>query len=130
MYLASNPPGQGQLLNSAILTSVGQAQSNGTQRIVAVGGNDQSQTGRIPVKVEPIESGTDHDVKCDAHPSASFSSTSASELGTDSDYEPPQTGQSLQIAIKPEPISGNEDLYGICIWRFIALVRFLYLAPC
>ena len=82
MYLASNPPGQGQLLNSAILTSVGQAQSNGTQRIVAVGGNDQSQTGRIPVKVEPIESGTDHDVKCDAHPSASFSSTSASELGT------------------------------------------------
>ena len=112
VYLASNPPGQGQLLNSAILTSVGQAQSNGAvnQRIVAVGGNDGSRDAARPIKVEPVDSCAEHDVKFDGD-RASTSSTSASELGTDVGEESGRQASALQhqqIVIKQEQITGTQ----------------------
>ena len=107
VYLASNQPGHGQLLNSVpILTSVGQGQSNGgmNQRIVAVGGNHQSKS--YPVKIEPVDGGTEQGADSNAS-----RSTSASELGTDvseeNGHEAPET-RSEQLVIKQEQNTGNE----------------------
>ena len=111
VYLTSNHPGQGQLLNPVpILTSVGQGQSNGAmnQRIVAVGGN-QPPYEVYPVKVEPVESETE--AKTDGSGgNTSFNSTSASELendGNEDNGRGHQLTRPEQIGIKQEYCTGN-----------------------
>ena len=109
MYLTSNQPGQGQLLNQVpILTSVGQGPSNGAmnQRIVAVGGN-QSPTREFPVKLEPVES--EPDEKTDGSGETSFNSNSAHELDNDAatNDDETQLTKSEQIVVKQEQFGGN-----------------------
>ena len=119
VYLASNAPGQGQLLNSAILTGVGQAPTNGAmnQRIVAVGGTDSRRDSAI--KVEPVDN---EPARLDGD-RASHSSTSASELGTDASEEAGRqalTNQPEQIVIKQEPDAGSYFAHFLALFHVVS----------
>ena len=123
VFLAGNSAGQGQLLNSAILTSMGQAQANGNvgQRIVAVGGKN------APVKMEPTDP---PDVKCDGE-WTSLSSFSDSEIGaaaTDEDSHCSGEKRPEKIVIKQE-LEQNKPLgiFGFVISRSVSWFDRLHL---